>query len=76
MITSGNALLPQSYGVVGDIDVNEHDQIQQRARRVPHRHLTKVYELLKGLLTAGLISYSQSLWASPIVIVYKRMMWT
>ncbi|GMF32450.1 unnamed protein product [Phytophthora fragariaefolia] len=30
------------------------------------------YELLKGLLTAGLIAFSDSPWASPIVIVLKK----
>ncbi|OWY94699.1 hypothetical protein PHMEG_00035497, partial [Phytophthora megakarya] len=32
----------------------------------------KLYELLKGLLKAGLIAFSDSLWASPIVIVLKK----
>lgn len=72
MISSGNALPPPAYGVVCDVYVNEHDPFQQRARRVPLGHLTKLYELLKGLLTAGLISLSQSPWVSPIVIVPKK----
>ncbi|OWZ07728.1 hypothetical protein PHMEG_00019843 [Phytophthora megakarya] len=32
----------------------------------------KLYELLKGLLKAGLITFSGSPWASPIVIVLKK----
>ena len=72
MISSGNALPPPAYGVVCDVYVNEHDPFQQRARRGPLGHLTKLYELLKGLLTAGLISLSQSPWVSPIVIVPKK----
>ncbi|OWY90383.1 hypothetical protein PHMEG_00041504 [Phytophthora megakarya] len=32
----------------------------------------KLYELLKGLLKAGLIAFSDSPWASPIVIVLKK----
>ena len=51
MISSGNSLPPPAYGEVCDIDENEHEPIQQRARRVPLRHLTKLYELLKELLT-------------------------
>jgi len=31
-----------------------------------------VYELLKGLLEVGIIEYSDSDWASPIVIVMKK----
>ncbi|OWZ00156.1 hypothetical protein PHMEG_00028719 [Phytophthora megakarya] len=66
MISSGNALPPPAYGVVCDIDVNNHDPIKQRARRM------KLYELLKGLLKAGLIAFSNSPSASPIVIVLQK----
>ncbi|KAE8970890.1 hypothetical protein PR001_g27069 [Phytophthora rubi] len=72
MISSGNALPPPAYGVVCDIDVQGHPPIKQEARRVPLRHLKKLYELLKGLLKAGLVSFSTSPWASPIVIVLKK----
>ena len=54
---SGNALPPPVYGVVCDIDDREHDQIKQRARRVPVRHLVKLNEQLNGLLEAVLISF-------------------
>ncbi|OWZ07384.1 hypothetical protein PHMEG_00020229 [Phytophthora megakarya] len=72
MISSGNAMPPPAYGFVCDIDVNNHDPIKQRARRIPLRYLQKLYELLKGLLKAGLIAFSDSPWASPIVIVLKK----
>ncbi|KAG3077052.1 hypothetical protein PI125_g21369 [Phytophthora idaei] len=72
MIASGNALLLPAYGVVCDIDVQGHPPIKQRARRVPLRYLQKLYELLKGLLKAGLIAYSDYPWASLIVIVLKK----
>ncbi|OWY91805.1 LOW QUALITY PROTEIN: hypothetical protein PHMEG_00039471, partial [Phytophthora megakarya] len=71
MIASGNALPPTTYGVVCDIDVQGHTQVKQRARRTPLRVLEKLYGLLKGLLRAGLITFSDSPWASPIVIVLK-----
>ncbi|OWZ05374.1 LOW QUALITY PROTEIN: hypothetical protein PHMEG_00022546 [Phytophthora megakarya] len=67
-ITSGNALPPPAYGVVCDIDVQGHMPIKQRARRTPLRVLEKLYELLKGLLRAGLITFSDSSSASPIVV--------
>ncbi|OWY98786.1 hypothetical protein PHMEG_00030359, partial [Phytophthora megakarya] len=35
MISSGNVLPPPAYGVVCDIDVNNHDPIKQRARQIP-----------------------------------------
>ncbi|KAE9020940.1 hypothetical protein PR001_g13478 [Phytophthora rubi] len=72
MISSGNTLPPPAYGVVCDIDVQDHGPIKQRARRVPLKHLEKLYELLKGLLKAGLVAFSNSPWASPIVIVLKK----
>jgi hypothetical protein len=72
MISSGNALPPPAYGVVCDIDVEDHLPIKQRARRTPLKHLKKLYELLKGFLKAGLIAFSNSPWASPIVIVLKK----
>ncbi|GMF23798.1 unnamed protein product [Phytophthora fragariaefolia] len=72
MISSGNALPPPAYGVVCDIDVQGHPPIKQKARRTPLRHLKQLYELLKGLLEAGLIAFSDRPWASPIVIVLKK----
>ncbi|OWY96669.1 Eukaryotic/viral aspartic protease [Phytophthora megakarya] len=58
--------------VTCDIDVDNHAPIKQKARRIPLRFLQKLYELLKGLLKAGLIAFSNSPWASPIVIVLKK----
>ncbi|GMF48445.1 unnamed protein product [Phytophthora fragariaefolia] len=72
MISSGNALPPPAYGVVCDIDVQGHPPIKQKARRKPLRHLKQLYELLKGLLKTGLIAFSDSPWALPIVIVLKK----
>ncbi|GMF57254.1 unnamed protein product [Phytophthora fragariaefolia] len=54
------------------LDYGGHKPIKQRDRRVPLKHLKKLYELLKGLLKAGLIAFSNSPWASPIVIVLKK----
>ncbi|GMF52854.1 unnamed protein product [Phytophthora fragariaefolia] len=68
MIASGNALPPPAYGAICDIDVQGHKPIKQRARRVPLKHMKKLYEILKGLLKAGLIAFSNSPWASPIVL--------
>ncbi|GMF31201.1 unnamed protein product [Phytophthora fragariaefolia] len=72
IIASGNALPPPVYGAICDIDVQGHKPIKQRARRIPLKHLKKLYELLKGLLKAGLIAFSNSPWTSPIVIVLKK----
>ncbi|OWY98526.1 hypothetical protein PHMEG_00030691, partial [Phytophthora megakarya] len=72
MISSGNALPPPAYEVVCEIDVQGHAPIQQRARRIPLRHLQKLCDLFNGLLKAGLIAFSDSPWASPIVIVLKK----
>ncbi|POM65384.1 Reverse transcriptase, partial [Phytophthora palmivora] len=53
-------------------DLEGHAPIKQRARRTPLRFLGKLYELLKGLLRAGLITFSDSPCASPIVVVLKK----
>ncbi|OWZ03943.1 hypothetical protein PHMEG_00024245 [Phytophthora megakarya] len=58
MIASENALPPPAYGVVCDIN--------------PLRVLEKLYALLKGLLRAELITFLDSPWVSPIVIVLKK----
>ncbi|KAG2762717.1 hypothetical protein Pcac1_g25567 [Phytophthora cactorum] len=72
MIASGNALPLPAYGVVCDIDTQGHAPINQRARRVPLLYIGKLYELLRALLRAGLIVFSDSPWVSPIVIVMKK----
>ena len=71
-ISSGNALPPPARGVVCDVDVGDAKPVAQRARRVPPHLLGRLYELLRGLLRAGLIHWSASPWASPIVIVLKK----
>ncbi|KAG3134723.1 hypothetical protein PC128_g26170 [Phytophthora cactorum] len=72
MIASGNALPLPAYGVVRDIDTQGHAPIKQCARRVPLRYLGKLYELLRALLRAGLIVFSDSPWALSIMIVMKK----
>ncbi|GMF52944.1 unnamed protein product [Phytophthora fragariaefolia] len=72
VISTGNALPPPAYGVVCDIDAQGHPPIKPKARMIPLRHLKQLYELLKGLLKAGLIAFWDSPWASPIVIVLKK----
>ncbi|OWY91911.1 reverse transcriptase, partial [Phytophthora megakarya] len=59
-------------GVVCDLDVGGEKPISMRSRRIPADLLSKVYELLKRLLETGLIEYSNSEWASAIVLVMKK----
>ncbi|OWY99201.1 hypothetical protein PHMEG_00029843 [Phytophthora megakarya] len=68
----GNALPPPARGVVCDLDVGDEKPISMRSRRIPADLLSKVYELLKRLLETGLIEYSNSEWASAIVLVMKK----
>lgn len=71
--SSGSALPPPARGVVCDIEVESGTKpIAQKMRRIPPDQLAKVAELLEGLLQAGIIEYSESLWASPIVIVIRK----
>ena len=68
----GNAAPPQARGTLCDIDVGGAQPIAQRARKVKPEYLEKLHELLKALLKNGLIQFSRSAWASPIVIVLKK----
>ncbi|OWZ15518.1 reverse transcriptase [Phytophthora megakarya] len=72
LVGDGNAVPTPARRVVCDLDVNGTKPIAQRSKQVPHHHLQKVYDLLKKLLETKLIEYSDSEWASPIVIVMKN----
>ncbi|POM77629.1 LOW QUALITY PROTEIN: Reverse transcriptase, partial [Phytophthora palmivora] len=68
----GNAAPAPARGVICDLDVGDAKPVGQRPRSVAPHLMLKVYELLKKLLETGLIEYSNSPWASPIVIVLKK----
>jgi len=68
----GNALPSPARGVVCDLDVGEAAPVAQRSRRIPGDLLPKVYELPRRLLETKLISYSESPWASPIIIIIVK----
>lgn len=71
-IDSSNAAPPPVKGVLCDIDVQGAKPIAQRARRVKPAQLKKLHKLLSDLLKHKLIKFSNSDWASPIVIVLKK----
>ena len=71
-ISSGNGLPPAARGAVCDIDVGNAQPIAGRSRRVRNEFLPKLFDLIKGLLAFGLITFSNSPWASPIVLVLKK----
>ncbi|OWZ03809.1 LOW QUALITY PROTEIN: reverse transcriptase [Phytophthora megakarya] len=72
LIGKGNALLSAARGVVCDIDVGGAKPIALKCRklRIPFRE--KLADLIKGLLSAKMINYSRSPWASPIVVIIKK----
>ncbi|POM64369.1 Reverse transcriptase [Phytophthora palmivora] len=72
LIGKGNALPPAARGVVCDIDVGYARPIAQRVRKIAPRFREKLSDLIKGLLSAKMISYSRSPWASPIVVIVKK----
>ncbi|POM65919.1 LOW QUALITY PROTEIN: Reverse transcriptase, partial [Phytophthora palmivora] len=55
-----------------DINVGEATPIAQRCRRVAPQFREKLSDLIKGLLSATIITHSTSPWASPIVIIIKK----
>ncbi|POM74608.1 Reverse transcriptase, partial [Phytophthora palmivora] len=71
----GNALPPAARDVVCDIDVGDAKPIAQRVRKIAPRFREKLSELIKGLLSAKMIGYSRSPWASPIVVIVKKNGW-
>ncbi|POM64657.1 Reverse transcriptase [Phytophthora palmivora] len=72
LIGKGNALPPAALGAICDIDVGEGTLIAQRSRRVAPQLWEKLSDLIKGLLSATIITHSTSPWASPIVVIIKR----
>ncbi|POM72330.1 Reverse transcriptase [Phytophthora palmivora] len=72
LIGKGNALPPAARGVVCDIDVGDARPIAQRVRKIAPRFREKLSDRIKGLLSAKMISYSRSPWASMIVVIVKK----
>eukprot|EP00644_Phytophthora_capsici_P011299 jgi/Phyca11/110676/e_gw1.18.312.1 len=72
LIGEGNALPPAARGAVCDIDVGNATPVAQRVRRVALQFREKLSDLIKGLLSAGIITHSTSPWASPIVVIIKK----
>ncbi|POM76978.1 LOW QUALITY PROTEIN: Reverse transcriptase, partial [Phytophthora palmivora] len=66
----GNAAPAPARGVVCDLDVGDAKPVAQRPRSVAPHLMLKM--LAPELLETGLIEYSNSPWASPIVIVLKK----
>ncbi|POM58904.1 LOW QUALITY PROTEIN: Reverse transcriptase [Phytophthora palmivora] len=72
LIGKVNALPPAAKGVVCDIDVGNAKPVAQRCRKVAIQFREKLYQLIKGLLSARMIRHSTSPWASPIVAIIKK----
>ena len=72
LIGKGNALPPAAKGAVCDIDVGDAKPIAQRCRPVAPQYREKLSDLIKGLLSAKIITASMSPWDSPIVIIIKK----
>ncbi|KAE9006151.1 hypothetical protein PR003_g15733 [Phytophthora rubi] len=68
----GNAVPAPTRGVVCDLDVGDAKPVAQRSRPIRPQHLREVYELLEKLVQTKFVEYSDSDWASPIVIVIKK----
>ncbi|OWZ11026.1 reverse transcriptase [Phytophthora megakarya] len=66
LIGKGNALSPAARGVVCDIDVGGARSIALKCLQ------EEAGRLDQGLLSAKMINYSRSPWASPIVVIIKK----
>ncbi|OWY97075.1 reverse transcriptase, partial [Phytophthora megakarya] len=72
LIGKGNALPPAARGVVCDIDVGGARPIALKCRKLRIQFREKLADLIKGLLSARMVNYSRSPWASPIVVSIKK----
>ena len=73
LMGKGNALPPASRGAMCDIDVGNARPFAQRVRKVAPQFREKLSDLIKGLLSSKIIQHSTSQWASPIVIIVKKI---
>ncbi|OWY98643.1 reverse transcriptase, partial [Phytophthora megakarya] len=72
LIGKGNALPPAARGVVCDIDVGGARPIALKCRKLRIQFREKLADLIKDLLSAKMVNYSISPWASPIVVIIKK----
>ncbi|OWY95568.1 reverse transcriptase [Phytophthora megakarya] len=72
LIGKGNALPPAARGVVCDMDVGGARPIALKCRKLRIQFREKLADLIKGLLSAKMIYYSRSPWASSIVVIIKK----
>ncbi|POM71535.1 LOW QUALITY PROTEIN: Hypothetical protein PHPALM_11885 [Phytophthora palmivora] len=72
LIGKGNTLPPAAKGVVCGRDVGNAKPVAQCCRKVAVQFREKLYQLIKGLLSARMIRHSTSPWVSPIVVIIKK----
>ena len=72
IFSSGPTDIGRTHLVKHDIDVGNAKPIFQRQYRIPHAFKPLVKEQLQRLLSAGVISESNSPWNSPMVVVRKK----
>ena len=59
--------------VTHSIDTGDSPPICQPVRRVPFALYAKMEQLVQDMMKQGVIQHSNSPWASPVVIVEKKM---
>ncbi|OWZ12479.1 reverse transcriptase [Phytophthora megakarya] len=72
LIGKDNALLPPARGVACDIDVGGARPIALKCHKLRIQFRDKLADLIKGFLSAKMVNYSRSPWASPIVALIKK----
>jgi hypothetical protein len=70
---SGNEDLGRTSLVYHKIDTGEANPIKQAPRRLPFHQREETKNLLDGMLSRGIIEPAVGPWASPIVLVKKKM---
>ncbi|KAE8992343.1 hypothetical protein PR003_g22592 [Phytophthora rubi] len=69
----GNVVPSPARRMIYDLNVNDANGVAQRSRPIRLELVRKVYDLLEQRFQTELIEYSHSEWASPIVIVMKKI---
>jgi ribonuclease HI len=73
LVSSSNAMCRPVNGIICDVKLKENFKIIKcKARPIPDKWLKQLYELLRAMLKVGLIEFTASEWAAPIVIVLKK----
>ena len=73
VLSGGNQVMDPIKGVKCDLELKPGGKpVRTKVRPVAHKHLAKLYDLIRTMVKSGMLKFSISEWASAIVIVMKK----